>query len=163
MTRRVVLIQKTQIIESKVRDIPQNMLNVRQLWPLRHKLTQFPHLMLLQAVSFDLTSLLENQGWFADQTAKPPVPADLPRGERGRGRGNAIRQGWCGPQAQPRTRPCLIGLPEGEGSALSLTARGVWLVQFPLAQETRATEPLVRSQLLRTALNRHSPRSRMEY
>ncbi|WP_217357285.1 hypothetical protein, partial [Ruegeria atlantica] len=42
-----------------------------------------------------------------------------------------------GPQAKPRTRPCLKGLPEGEGSALTLTARGVWLVQIPLAQERK--------------------------
>mgnify|MGYP000486476751 CR=1 FL=1 len=62
-------------------------------------------------------------------------------GERGRGRGNAIRPGWCGPQAQPRTRPGLIELPEGEGSTLSLTARGVWLVQIPLAHKTEAAGP----------------------
>ena len=70
-----------------------------------------------------------------------PGLGNLPRGERGRGRGNAIRPGWCGPQAQPRTRPGLIGLPEGEGSALSLTARGVWLVQTPLAHKTEAAGP----------------------
>ena len=39
------------------------------------------------------------------------------------------------------TRPGLIGLPEGEGSALSLTARGVWLVQIPLAHKTEAAGP----------------------
>jgi hypothetical protein len=76
-----------------------------------------------------------------DQSAQPPVPADLPRGERGRGRGNAIRPGWCGPQAQPRTRPGLIELPEGEGATLPLTARGVWLVQIPLAHKTEAAGP----------------------
>jgi hypothetical protein len=27
-----------------------------------------------------------------------------------------------------------MGLPEGEGGALTLTARGVWLVQIPLAK-----------------------------
>ncbi len=42
------------------------------------------------------------------------------------------RQGWCGPQAQPRTRPGLIDLPEGEGSVFPLTAKGVWLAQIPL-------------------------------
>ncbi len=47
-------------------------------------------------------------------------------------------RGGGGPQAQPRAPPCLIGLPEGEGSALTLTACGVWLVQIPLAQEKSA-------------------------
>ena len=67
------------------------------------------------------------------QTAKPFVPIDPPRGKRWRGRGNAIRQAWCGPQAQPRTRSCLLGLPEGEGNAFTTMVRGVWLVQIPLA------------------------------
>ena len=61
--------------------------------------------------------------------------ADLPRGERGRGRGKSIRPGWCGPQAQPRTRPGLIDLPEGEGSVFPLTTKGVWLIQIPLVRE----------------------------
>ncbi|MEP1614499.1 MAG: hypothetical protein ABJL72_21590 [Roseobacter sp.] len=30
-----------------------------------------------------------------------------------------------------RTRPCLMGLPEGEGCAFTLTTLGVWLVQIP--------------------------------
>ena len=66
------------------------------------------------------------------QTAKPFVPIDPPRGERWRGRDEAIRQAWCGPQAQPRTRSCLIGLPEGEGSAFTLTTMGR-LAEIPLA------------------------------
>jgi len=30
-----------------------------------------------------------------------------------------------------RARPCLTGLPEGEGCAFTLTTLGVWLVQIP--------------------------------
>ncbi|GHF05536.1 hypothetical protein GCM10016455_28520 [Aliiroseovarius zhejiangensis] len=52
-----------------------------------------------------------------------------------------------------RTRPCLIALPEGEGRALTLTARGVWLVQIPLAHETKAAEPTAARKLTRTALS----------
>lgn len=54
-----------------------------------------------------------------------------------------------------RTRPCLIGLPEGEGSALTLAARGVWLVQIPLAQKTKAAEPTAARKLTRTAQSGH--------
>jgi hypothetical protein len=49
-----------------------------------------------------------------------------------------------------RTRPCLIALPEGEGRALTLTARGVWLVQIPLAQIPDTAEPTTALQLPRT-------------
>jgi len=116
--------------------------------------------MLLQAVSFVLTSFWKIRADLQVQSAKPPVPADLPRGERGRGRGNAIRQGWCGPQAQPRTRPCLMGLPEGEGSALTLTARGVWLVQIPLVQEPKAAGPSARPQFRKYPLPAQTSNSR---
>lgn len=52
---------------------------------------------------------------------------------------------------EPRTRFCLIGLPEGEGSAFTLTANGVWLVQIPLAQKVRAAGQKTPPQLPRTA------------
>ncbi len=50
-------------------------------------------------------------------------------------------RGGCGPQAQPRTRSCPIGLPEAKGRALPLTARRVWRAQIPLAFQMKATGP----------------------
>ncbi|KJZ20878.1 hypothetical protein TW80_09140 [Loktanella sp. S4079] len=105
-----------------------------------HETLSFIHLV----VSLDPALRLENQRLFEGQTAKPPAPANLPRGERGWGRGNAIRQGWCGPQAQPRTRPGLIGLLEGEGRALNLLSLGSDAVGAPPVSGASAfgvTEP----------------------
>jgi hypothetical protein len=42
-----------------------------------------------------------------DAAVRPCLTA-CPSGERERGGVKRNRQGWCGPQAKPRTRPCLF-------------------------------------------------------
>ena len=73
------------------------------------------------------------------------APETLPRGERGWGRGNAIRQGLGAARSVARTRPCLMGLPEGEGCAFTLLRSGVWPAkpQANMAQGQRPPAPVI--------------------
>ena len=64
-------------------------------------------------------------------TALAACSETLPCGERGWGRGNAIRQVLVRAGGAADNTACLIGLPEGEGRAFSLLRSGVWLCQTP--------------------------------